>query len=94
MPTIALVDDDRNILTSVSIALEASMPDVRRAQLHKQQSRRRYAANGFAFIPHDRAVPLPHAAIGLASTWWCSGTHASPTGESIAPAHWFEVAKK
>ena len=28
MPTIALVDDDRNILTSVSIALEASMPDV------------------------------------------------------------------
>jgi hypothetical protein len=26
------------------------MPDERRARLYKQQSRRRYAANGFAFV--------------------------------------------
>ena len=26
----------------------------------KQQSRRRYAANGFAFVPHTCRVPVPH----------------------------------
>ena len=34
MPTIALVDDDHNILTSVSIALEADFPK-RQNQRHR-----------------------------------------------------------
>jgi len=67
-------------------------PRIAWGRFYKQQSRRRYAANGFAFIPQGRAVPpFPLTAFGRVSSWrW----KLSSTRERIAPARWVDVAKK
>ena len=52
MPTIALIDDDRNILTSVSIALEA---EGHRINTYTDGLS---ALDGFRTAPPDLAIPL------------------------------------
>jgi len=53
-------------------------------------------ANGFAFIPQDRAAPpYPHAAsAGFAKLVWGASSNRQPDEESRAQAPWFVVAKK
>ena len=51
MPTIALVDDDRNILTSVSIALEAE--EIGISPMHGTV---KLALDGFKSAPPDLAI--------------------------------------
>ncbi len=58
----------------------------------KQQSRRRYAANGFAFVPQDRAVPHPSHGIGRVVEPAVRGLKHQPDDESITLAQWFVVA--
>jgi hypothetical protein len=61
----------------------------------KQQSRRRYAANGFAFVPLNPTVPpIPHTAPVRVVELAVRGLKHQPDEESITLAHWFVVAKK
>lgn len=72
MPTIALVDDDRNILTSVSIALEA---EGYRIMTYSDGAS---ALDGFKTSPPDLAILDIKMPVWMA---WncCAGCGRSPT---------------
>ena len=82
MPTIALVDDDRNILTSVSIALEA---EGYRIMTYTDGAS---ALDGFKSSPPDLAIldikmPRMDGMETLDPVSYCPLVHEAPSNSSL-----------
>ena len=75
MPTIALVDDDRNILTSVAIALEAEGHRI------NTYSDGLSALDGFQTAPPDLAILDINAAHGRHGVVAAAAAEVVPTGD-------------